>query len=90
VWQENSRARVALEDIEQTLADREETDGGTWKESRSNKRLVSQRRERTHLEVADFSLANSGIGFLRRDFSNVTDKAGIARVRLRGRLCRYK
>src|SRR5207244_9933560 len=55
-WEENSKREffVALEKIEQTLADCEQTERGTGKKSRSNKRLVSQRRERARLEVADF------------------------------------
>ncbi len=36
---------LSLKNIEQTLADREETDGGTWKKNRANERLISQRRE---------------------------------------------
>ena len=45
---------VALENIEQTLADREETESSPGKKCCPNKRLFSQRRERAHLEVADF------------------------------------
>src|SRR5215471_10291954 len=46
---------VCLEKIQQTLTDREETEGGAGKKCRANERLVSQRCERTRLKVTDFS-----------------------------------
>ncbi len=45
---------VALENIEQTLTNRQQADGGTGKKNRANERLVSQWRERACLEIADF------------------------------------
>ena len=45
---------VALEKIQQTLANREETEGSSGKKNRANKRLLGQRRERARLEAADF------------------------------------
>src|SRR6478752_4820011 len=64
-WQENSERNlrtqnwrkffVALEKIQQTLANREQTESSTGKKNRPNKRLLGQWRECAHLEVADFS-----------------------------------
>jgi hypothetical protein len=46
---------IYLEKIQQTLADREETESSPGKKCCPNERLFSQRRERAHLEVPDFS-----------------------------------
>src|SRR5207247_11041614 len=43
-----------LEKLEQTLADRKETNGGAGKKYGTNERLISQRRERASLEIAEF------------------------------------
>ena len=49
-----ARFFVALENIEQALMYRQQTDGAAREKNSSNKRLVSQRSERTCLQVADF------------------------------------
>ena len=46
---------VVLEKIQQTLANREQTESSPGKKNRANERLLGQRREGAHLEVADFS-----------------------------------
>jgi hypothetical protein len=43
-----------LENIEQTLANREQTNGRTGKKNRANERLISQWREGARFQVADF------------------------------------
>jgi hypothetical protein len=56
----------ALENIEHTLADRDQTEGGPWEKNRANERLITQRRERAHLEVTDFGdelIENLSFGF---------------------------
>jgi hypothetical protein len=45
----------SLKNVEHTLADREQTEGGPGEKNRANERLITQRRKRPRLKVADFS-----------------------------------
>ena len=50
----STRESFALENVEHTLADGDQTESGAGKKNRANKRLITQWRERTRLEVSDF------------------------------------
>jgi len=49
-----ARCFLSLKNIEQALTNREETQASTGKKNRAKERLLSQRRKRARLEVANF------------------------------------
>jgi len=50
--QRRCAAFLSLENIEQSLTHRQETEDAAWEKNSSNKRLLSQRGERACLQVA--------------------------------------